>query len=45
MDTMDYHSAIKKKNVATCSNMDEPGVLRLVKSVRERQILYVITYM
>ena len=26
MDTMDYHSAIKKKNFAICSNMDEPGL-------------------
>ena len=47
-NTIKYYSAIKKEgNNVICSNMDEPwGHYALWnKSEKERQILYVITYM
>ena len=47
---MEYYSAIKKNeiwNLATCNNMDGPGgyYAKLNKADRERQILYIFTYM
>ena len=45
--TMEYYSAIKEWNNASCSNMDGPRDYHTQwsKSDRERQILYGITYM
>ena len=45
---MEYYSAIKKEwNNAICSNIDGPGDYhtKWSKSDRERQIMYVITYL
>ena len=43
---MEYYSAIKSLNNAICSNMDGSGDhhTKWIKSDRERQILYDITY-
>ena len=41
---MEYYSAIKKKNIAICNNMDAPGGC-LAKYQTERQIWCIITYM
>ena len=45
--TMEYYSAIKEWNNAICSNMDGPRDYhtKWIKSERERQIPYDITYM
>ena len=45
--TMEYYSALKKWNIAICSNMDGPRDYHTKwgKSDRERQISYNITYM
>ena len=45
--TMEYYSAIKEWNNAICSNTDGPAgyYAKWNKSDRERQILYVSTYM
>ena len=47
MYTMEYYSAIKKWNIAICSNMDGPRDYhtKWSKPDRERQISYDITYM
>ena len=44
---MVYYSVIKEWNVAICSNLDGIGgyYAKLIKSDRERQILYDMTYM